>query len=134
MQTIGFIAPLLPGKTETDRTAMISSWQGDRREAHEASRQRLGITREAIYIQSTPMGDVAVVYWEAEDVDAALKGMAVSDDPYDQWFRDHIRDVHGINVEDGFPLPGQIMDLRLSPPDRSRHIGPRPGRRQMPTT
>jgi hypothetical protein len=113
MQTIGFMALLLPGKTETDRTAMISSWQGDRREAHEASRQRLGITREAIYIQSTPMGSVAVVYWEADDVDAALKGMAVSNDPYDQWFRDHVRDVHGINVEDGFPLPGQIMDLRL---------------------
>jgi len=113
MQTIGFIAPLLPGKTETDRTAMISSWQGDRTEAHEASRRRLGITREAMYIQSTPMGDIAVVYFEADDVEAALKGMAVSDDPYDQWFRDHVREVHGINVEDGFPPPVQIMDFRV---------------------
>ena len=53
MQTIGFIAPLLPGKTETDRSAMIACWRGERNEAYEASRRRLGITREAIFIQST---------------------------------------------------------------------------------
>ena len=70
--------------------------------------------REAVYIQTTPMGDVVVVYWEADDVEAALKGMATSDDPFDQWFRDHVRDVHGINVEDGFPPPEQVMDFRTS--------------------
>lgn len=100
MQTIGFIAPLLPGKTETDRSAMISCWRGERQPAHERSRQRLHITREAIFIQTTPMGDVAVVYLEADDVEAALKGMATSDDPFDRWFRDHVREVHGINVEE----------------------------------
>lgn len=112
MQTIGFIAPLLPGKTETDRAAMISCWQGERRRDHEASRRRLGITREAVYIQSTPGRDVAVIYWEADDVEAALKGMATSDDPFDRWFRDHVRDAHGMNVEEGFPPPEQVMDYR----------------------
>ena len=112
MQTIGFVAPLLPGKTETDRAAMIACWRGDRSTAYEASRRRLGITREAVYIQSTPNGDVAVVYWEAGDVEAAFKGMAASEDPFDRWFRDHVREVHGINVEDGFPPPDQVMDYR----------------------
>lgn len=112
MQTIGFIAPLLPGKTEEDRAAMISCWRGERREAYERSRQRLGITREAVFIQSTPAGDVAVVYWEADDVEAALKGMATSDEPFDRWFRDHLREVHGIDVADGFPPPEQVMDFR----------------------
>jgi hypothetical protein len=114
MQTIGFIAPLLPGKTETDRAAMISCWRGDRQEAYAASRRRLGITREAVFIQDTPAGDVAVVYLEADDVEAAFKGMATSDDPFDQWFRDHLRDVHGFNIEDGFPPPEQVMDFRSS--------------------
>ena len=112
MPAIGFIAPLFPGKTETDRIAMTSCWRGERKEAYGASRQRLGITREAIFIQPTPGGDVAVVYWEADDVEAALKGMATSQDPFDAWFRDHVRDVHGINVEDGFPPPEQVMDFR----------------------
>ena len=112
MQSTGFIAPLLPGKTEADRAAMISCWRGERSEAYRASRARHGITREAVYIQSTPGGDVAVVYLEADDVDAAMKGLVTSDDPFDQWFRDHVRDVHGINLEDGFPPPEQIMDHR----------------------
>jgi hypothetical protein len=112
MPSIGFIAPLLPGKTEVDRAAVISCWRGERRDAYQASRRRLGITREAIYIQPTPNGDVAVLYWEADDLDAAFKGMATSDDPFDRWYRDHIRDVHGMNVEDGFPPPEQVMDFR----------------------
>ena len=81
MPSIGFIAPLLPGKTEADRAAVISCWRGDRRDAYQASRRRLSIAREAIFIQSTPNGDVAIVYWEADDLDAAFKGMATSDDP-----------------------------------------------------
>ena len=114
MQTIGFIAPLLPGKTETDRAAMISCWRGERRQDYEASRRRLGITREAVFIQPTPNGDVAVVYWEADDIETALTGLATSDDPFDAWFRDHVRDVHGMNVEDGFPPPEQVMDFRAT--------------------
>jgi hypothetical protein len=112
MQTIGFIAPLLPGKTEADRSAMISCWRGERQNAYEVSRRRLGINREAIYIQQTPIGDVAVVYWEADDIEAVFKGMATSDDAHDVWFRDHVRQVHGINVEDGFPPPEQVLDYR----------------------
>ena len=112
MSAIGFIAPLLPGKTETDRAAMTSCWRGERKEAYVGSRRRLGITREAIFIQPTPSGDVAVVYWEADDVEAALKGMATSHDPFDEWFRDHVREVHGIDIEDGFPPPEQVMDFR----------------------
>jgi hypothetical protein len=112
MPSVGFIAPLLPGKTETDRAAMVSCWTGDRRADFERSRKALGITREAVFIQSTPQGDFAVVYWEADDVGAAFADMAVSDDPFDRWFRDHVREVHGIDVEDGFPPPEQIMDYR----------------------
>ncbi|HLQ24215.1 MAG TPA: hypothetical protein VK132_13455 [Gemmatimonadales bacterium] len=112
MPSIGFIAPLLPGKTETDRAAMISCWKGERRDAYRASRQRLGVVREAIFIQQTPIGDVAVVYWDADDVEAAFKGLATSDDPFDIWFRDHVREVHGMNVEEGFPPPEQVMDFR----------------------
>ncbi len=55
---------------------------------------------------------LAVVYWDADDVESAFAEMAVSDDPFDRWFRDHVREVHGINVEDGFPPPEQIMDYR----------------------
>ena len=112
MQSIGFVAPLIPGKTETDRAAMISCWRGQRRDQHQTSRRQLGLSREAIYIQSTPNGDVAIVYWEADDVEAVFKGIATSQQPFDQWFRDHIREVHGLNAEEGFPPPEQVLDFR----------------------
>jgi hypothetical protein len=53
-------------------------------------------------------------HWEADDIERALKHMAVSEDPFDRWFRDKVRDVHGMNVEDGFPPPEQVLDLRSS--------------------
>jgi hypothetical protein len=38
--------------------------------------------------------------------------MASSDDSFDRCFRDHVREVDGINVEDAFPPPEQVMDFR----------------------
>ena len=45
MQTIAFAAPMLPGKTDTDREAMASCAGGERKADPEASRRRAGIGR-----------------------------------------------------------------------------------------
>ena len=111
MPSIAFAAPLLPGKSMQDRESM-SIVQGERRAAYEASRQRLGITREAGWLQQTPNGDLAIVYIEADDLEAAFAGLATSQDPFDVWFREHVREVHGINLEDGFPPPEQLLDYQ----------------------
>ena len=112
MPTIAFAAPLLPGKTDADREALASCASGDRRADHEASRKRAGITREAVWIQSTPGGDVAVVAIESDDIQAAMGALATSEDPFDVWFRDHVRDVHGIDLVEESPPPEQILDYR----------------------
>jgi len=111
MPAVAFVAPLLPGKTETDRDAMASCSQGERKAAYEDARRRAGVTREAVWIQSTPGGDLAVVYLEADDLGRALQTIGASDEPFDRWFRDHVRDVHGISLEEGFPPPEQILDF-----------------------
>jgi hypothetical protein len=108
---IAFAAPLLPGKTETDRLAMQSCWQGERHAAYQDARRRAGITRESVWIQPAPQGDLAIVYLEADDLGAAFKLIGTSDEPFDRWFRDHVRDVHGLSLEEGFPPPEQILDL-----------------------
>jgi hypothetical protein len=112
MQTIAFAAPLLPGKTDADREALASIANGDRRPDHEASRRRVGITRESVWMQSTPSGDVAVVVIEAPDVQAAMMGLATSEEPFDRWFREHIRDVNGMDLTAGFEPPEQLLDFR----------------------
>jgi hypothetical protein len=111
MPAIAFTAPLLPGKTEIDRLAMESCWRGERREAHQDARRRAGITKESVWLQSTPGGDLAVVYLEADDIGAALATLGGSQEPFDRWFREHIRDVHGIALEDGFGPPVPLLDF-----------------------
>jgi ketosteroid isomerase-like protein len=111
-QSIAFAAPLLPGKTDADREALASAQSGERKAEHEASRRRAGITREAVWLQSTPDGDVAVVLIEADDVGAALGTLASSQEPYDVAFREHIKEVHGMDLSEGFPPPEQLLDFR----------------------
>ncbi len=111
MQCIAFAAPMLPGKTQIDREAMASV-QGERKAAYESSRERHGITREAVWVQPTPGGDVAVVYLEADDLPAAFAGLASSQDPFDAWFRDVIREVHGVDLAEGFQPPEPMLDYR----------------------
>ena len=111
MQCIAFAAPVLPGKTGVDREAMASV-QGERKAAYQSSRERLGITREAVWIQPTPGGDVAVVYLEAADLPAMFAGLGSSQDPFDSWFRDVIREVHGIELAGGLQPPELMLDYR----------------------
>ena len=112
MPSIAFAAPILPGKTELLRQEDFWHVSGERKDAYEASRRRHGITREMSWIQPTPMGDLSIVYIEADDLDAAFAGLGTSQDPFDVWFREQTRELHGINIEDGFPPPEQLMDYR----------------------
>lgn len=111
-QALAFTVPLLPGKTETDRREMTACASGERRSEHSASRRRLGITREAVWLQQTPQGDSVTVYLEADDLERAIAGMSTSDEPFDVWFREHLLDVHGVDLREGFPPPEQILDYR----------------------
>lgn len=114
MQSVAFAVPILPGKTEADRAAMEACARGERRSSYDSSRRRHGIPRESVWIQQTPAGDLAVVYLEADDLEAAFQGLGSSQDPFDQWFREVIEDIHGINLAEGFPPPEQIMDYRAT--------------------
>ena len=87
MPAVAFCAPILPGKEETDRKG-FEEVLGPRREEYDASRRRAGITRETVWHQETPEGTVAVVYLEADDIPASMQGLAASDDPFDEWFRE----------------------------------------------
>ncbi len=111
MQSVAFAAPLLPGQTEADRVALASCRDGARKEAYQDARRRAGIIREAVWIQPTPTGDIALVYLEADDLAATFTVLGTSDEPFDRWFRDHVRRVHGIALEDGFIAPELVLDF-----------------------
>jgi hypothetical protein len=112
VQSVAFAVPLLPGRTEANRIALASCWDGPRKEAYQDARRRAGIIREAVWIQPSVGGDVAVVYLlEADDLAAAFTILGTSADPFDRRFRDHVREVHGIALDEGLTTPELVLDF-----------------------
>jgi len=109
MPAFAFVAPVLPGKVEAHRRE-CEEMMGSRREEYEASRRKLGIRRESAWHQETPNGTVTVVFIEADDLGAAMAGMGSSKEPSDQWFREQVSDIHGIDLAQPMPAPDQVLD------------------------
>jgi hypothetical protein len=114
MESVAFAVPLLADQTATVRTALASCWEGPRKEAHQDARRRAGIVREVVWIQRAPPRDLAVVYLEADDLAAALTMLADSVDPFDRWFRHHVRQIHGLDLADGFTMPELLLDFDVN--------------------
>ena len=107
LQSLGFVPPLLREMTEWVGGDLLLA-----RAAFEDARRRAGIAREAVWIQSTPNGDFVVVYTHADDLAPPSRRFATSEDPFDRWFREHVRQVHGVALEEVFAPPEQVLDFR----------------------
>src|SRR5205823_12608255 len=97
MASLGMALPLLPGKTESWKR-WTQEMAGPRLSEHQASRQRLGITGEASFLQQTPQGDMAVLYIEAEDIIRVFHGLASSQEPFDVLVRQQTKDFCGLDL------------------------------------
>jgi hypothetical protein len=113
MTTYAFVIPVLPGMAERDRQ-FAAELAGARNAEYEASRARLGIAREQAWQQETPQGTVTIVYLEAADIQRALAGLGTSQDPFDQWWREQVQAIHGIDPSQPLPSPPNqpIIDFR----------------------
>lgn len=89
--------PILAGKVEAWRR-FCQELSGSRRIPYEASRQRLGITRERLALVETTFGSTAVTTLEAPDVAQSLGQIIASDFPFDIWYRERIQELHGVNL------------------------------------
>jgi hypothetical protein len=97
MSGIVLTFPILDGKVEAWRR-FCQELCDSRREPYEASRQRLGITRERLALVETAFGATAVTTLEAPDVAQALGHIIASDLPFDVWYRDKLQELHGVNL------------------------------------
>ena len=103
-----FAVPILPGKTGAAR-AFLEELERDRGQQFDVSERRLGNTRELWAIQQTPQGDLYVVYAEASNMASAFQQFAVSQDPFDVWFKREIVDTTGMDVNT--PPPGPMSEI-----------------------
>src|ERR671933_481828 len=111
MDRICFALPILPGKTE-DARAFQRELNGPRKSDYAASEQRIGITREYWFLQQSPQGAMFLAYMESPDFASALGQFASSQDAFDQWFKQRLVDVTGVDLNS--PPPGPLSELLSS--------------------
>lgn len=100
-----FAAPILEGKMETWKK-FGGELAGARKAEYEKSRARMGVEVEKVFHQQGPKGEsMAVVVWKGKNLKEATKKMAESKDPFDVWFRDQLKAIHGMD----FSQPGMAM-------------------------
>lgn len=94
------IIPIRPGQLDACKR-FIDELLTTRRAPFSASQRAEGITEEHFLIHSDHTGDRLIVY---NDGNAAARERmrqvrAQSTDPFDVWFRERFRAIHGINLE-----------------------------------
>lgn len=106
-----FAVAIFPiAKPKEWREFVDSIANGERADAHRSFLRRLGVKREHIHHQPTPMGDVMVLVWEGidqQDLDKAM-GDALSNpqSEHEQYLAEHVvPEIHGVDLSAGPPPP-----------------------------
>jgi len=104
--------PVLPGKEDTARKFAEETL--GRGEEFAASQKRGGVAKEEWALQSTPMGSLVLVRFEADDVEKAFVTLGQSSDPFDTWFKQKVLEVSGVDLAapSDEPPPEIILDWR----------------------
>ena len=97
MPGIVLTLPIVAGKVEAWRR-FCQEMSGSRLQMYEASRQRLGITREQLALVETAFGSAAVTTLEAQDVGQAPGQIITSALPFDCWYREQVQELYGVNL------------------------------------
>lgn len=101
--------PILAGKVEAWRR-FCQELSGSRLNQYESSRQRLGITHERMALMESSYGATAVTTIEASDAAQALGQLITSDRSFDVWYRERLRELHGIDLS-GYEKYAQSVSL-----------------------
>jgi hypothetical protein len=111
MASFAFVLPVLPGQEENiRRVSEALGGSGSLREEYEASRRRLGIDEEKVWVQRTPIGQAVVIYWETEDPQRALREMADSQDEVDNMLKQFIETTApAVDVSKEQPLSSELI-------------------------
>jgi hypothetical protein len=108
MDQICLAVPILPGKT-ADARSFMRELDTMRRAEYDRSERRIGITKEVWYLAAMPSGDQLIAYVESADFPRAREQFSQSDDDFDVWFKQRMRDVTGVDLDN--PADGGLPEL-----------------------
>jgi hypothetical protein len=103
-----FALPIHAGKSAAART-FLETLEAERKSDYAASEQRLGITKEVWAIQTTPNGELFVVFFQAADITGAVRQFVESRDEFDLWFKQQVNDTTGVDLN--VPPEGALSDI-----------------------
>jgi hypothetical protein len=95
-ESLAMALPVQPGKAAQLR-AVRDELLGARRQEFEESFDHLGVTREAWYLQPSPMGDLFIFWATGDDIAASLAGFVQSREPVVAWLKGQLLDITGID-------------------------------------
>ena len=105
MATLALALPCLPGGA--DQARKLAAACRDRRAEFTDFHHRVGLSAERWYLQDTPQGTLILLVLEG-DPQGAVGKLAASDHPFDRWFREQVRAIHGVDFSQ--PLPGPLPE------------------------
>ena len=102
MANLAIALPCLPGGADKLRE-IARECNGPRSAEYKDFHRRVGLSVERWDVQQTPQGELCLITMEGDPLGAMVK-LAGSVHPFDVWFRDEIKQVHGVDFAQ--PLPG----------------------------
>ena len=103
--------PVLPNRAD-GAIAFMKELETSRRSEYEASERRIGITKEVWFLARGANGDQLLAYMESPAFAQALAQFAQSQDAFDQWFKQRLAAVTGVDLNN--PPSGPLSELLSS--------------------
>jgi hypothetical protein len=98
---------VLTGKESQARQFGVSIKQ--KKNDWERSEKRLRLKKEAWFLQQSPQGSFLIVYIEGDDVGKALSDFAKSRDSFDVWFKDEVKAISGVDLNQPAGPPPELL-------------------------
>jgi hypothetical protein len=118
MTALTIVVPLLLGKQEAWRQ-FCQILQGSRRGDYAAWRERMGISQEEAWLSPTAQGDLVRVHLQVEHPEQVMADLATSPRPFDRWLRQHLLNLHGLDLAHLAPASAHELIFAWQPtPDR----------------
>jgi hypothetical protein len=110
MKSVAVVFPILPGQADAFKKFRVEVKARSKELAE--SRRKKNVSREAVWMQKTPMGDFGIVLIEGDDALKSNQMFAASNDPYDVWFKKQLAPITGLDWNQPVPPVEIIYDYR----------------------
>ncbi len=111
MESVILGIQILPGKTEAVRK-MYQTIKDKRWKEYIVAQKKSGVEKERDFLQTTPKGDIILIYMESKDIRKTFALFAASKDPVDVWIKGEVKKCTDVDFNE--PGEGPLPELLLS--------------------